>query len=109
MAPPGLINQRYRVVQRLGDGGEATVYLVEDRAAGGERRALKLVGILDPAGRARLAGEFARLCRVAHPHLVAVHDLETVAEDTAELVAGSLFFTADYVEGDDLIAHISRS
>ncbi len=103
-----LINQRYRVLRSLGDGSDAAVFLVKDEAVGGAQRALKRVGTVDPAARDRLAGEFARLCRLSHPNLVAVHRLEEVTEGSGDLPLGSLFLTADYVPGEQLTAFVAR-
>ncbi len=102
-----VVNQRYRIVRRLGRGADSDVFLVHDLA--GERRgrvesdpplrALKLVhggaGADD-----RLAGEFRRLAGLRHDRLVAVRDLERVAAPApAGFAPGTLFFTADYVDG----------
>ena len=77
MAHPRL-NQRYRVVRRLGQGAEGAVFLVEDEASRGVKRALKVVSGLDSALRDRVAGEFRRLTQLEHPRLVRAYDLETV-------------------------------
>src|SRR5690349_6632328 len=91
-----LLNQRYEVVRRVASGSEGTVYFALD---GARKVALKQVRGADPVAQARLAGEFARLARLGHPSLVAVHDLETVVAPVPEFPTGAVFFTADFIEG----------
>jgi len=98
MAHPRL-NQRYRVVRRLGQGADGAVFLVEDEANRGARRALKVVSGLDPAVRDRVAGEFRRLAELEHPRLVRVYDLETVTTTVPGFAPGTVFFTSDFVDG----------
>ncbi len=93
------LNHRYRVVRRLGEGSESAVFLVEDGAHGDARRALKVVTDLEPTLRERLAGEFRRLAGLRHPRLVRVHDLETVTAKAPGFALGTVFFTADFVDG----------
>lgn len=102
MAQRSRINDRYRVIRPLGEGAQAAVFLVEDERAEGARRALKVVTGLDAdnqARRARLAGEFSRLANLSHPRLVGVYDLGVTTTASAGIDAGTVFFTADYVEG----------
>ncbi|HLU40031.1 MAG TPA: serine/threonine-protein kinase, partial [Planctomycetota bacterium] len=67
---------RYRLLQRLGEGGMGVVYLAEQEPLG-RRVALKLIrpDLLHLEGaRARLLREVAVAARLSHPGIVAVHD-----------------------------------
>ncbi len=94
---PERINRRYRLLRRLGGGEDADVHLVADDARRGASVVLKALRVATPAARDRLAGEFSRLATLSHVRLVRVHELDTVRE--GPLAPGTLFFTADHVEG----------
>ncbi len=104
----GFVNDRYRIVRRIGAGADGTVWLVEDSLDDDAPRALKLVADLDRARRARLAAEFSRLARLSHPNLLQVYDLAQVHRATEEIPVGAMFFTAAYAPGDDPVRAIGR-
>lgn len=95
-----LINNRYRVIRLLGQGGMGAVYLVEDTLQENQLVTLKKIraDLLGPAGRnlAQFKYEFAALAQLRHPNLIAVYDFGVVA-DTQEY-----FYTMEYVPGQDL-------
>ncbi|MBI4508958.1 MAG: tetratricopeptide repeat protein [Deltaproteobacteria bacterium] len=84
--------ERYRILERLGEGGLGTVYRAEDLATQ-EIRALKIMP--RAAGRAHLRGEFLALARLHHDNIVRVFDFGTTPE-------GEDFFTMELVRGRDL-------
>ena len=98
---PDLSGTRYRLVRRLGRGGMATVYLVEDTALGREA-ALKVLTDPDPGGRmaARLVAEARLLAGLEHPNLAPVHDVGTLPD-------GRVFYVMKYVRGARLDAWIA--
>jgi transcriptional regulator with GAF, ATPase, and Fis domain len=104
----GLINGRYAIERPLGGGAEGDVFLATDRLRG-EQVALKVIGA-SPRGSdaARLRAEFRRLSRLGHSRLLAVRDLDTVDDAVDGIAAGSLFFTSDYLAGDDLAGFARR-
>jgi Nif-specific regulatory protein len=98
-----LINGRYRVRSRLGEGGMGTVLLAEDTARGGALVALKQVDPANgpPAGKEltdALIREFETLARLRHPNLPLVHDFGHLGGTRG------VFISMEYVEGQDLIA-----
>jgi eukaryotic-like serine/threonine-protein kinase len=99
---PDLTGTRYRLIRRLGSGGMATVYLVEDETLGREA-ALKVLSEPDPSGAlaARLAAEARLLARLEHPSLVPVHDVGTLPD-------GRVYYVMKYVRGERLDAWTAR-
>lgn len=93
MAAP-LVAERYRILDRIGEGGLGVVYRVEDLVAR-EIRALKVMP--RAAGRANLRAEFLALARLEHDNIVRVFDYGLTA-------AGDDYFTMELVDGRDLRA-----
>jgi signal transduction histidine kinase len=89
-----LIVGRYRIVDRLGEGGLGVVYRVEDQAEG-VLRALKVMP--RAKGRAQLRDEFTALAHLRHDNIVRVHDYGVTSR-------GEDWFTMDLVEGRPLLA-----
>jgi serine/threonine protein kinase len=92
-APLGrLVGDRYRLVERLGAGGMATVYRARDEQL--ERDvAVKVIGerhVRDPLFVRRFRSEAQLGARLAHPNIVAVLDAGTQPRDfiVTELVHG---------------------
>ncbi|MGC2196588.1 MAG: serine/threonine-protein kinase [Terriglobales bacterium] len=97
---PDLDGTRYRLVDKLGQGGMGGVFRVEDRAL--ERQvALKVISIADPAGvlSARLLQEARVIARLEHPGIVPVHDAGTLPD-------GRPYYTMKLVQGKRLDEHV---
>jgi serine/threonine protein kinase len=90
-----LVDDRYRIVCALGEGGMGQVYEVE-RVADGRRLALKLIR---ERGATNLLARFAReahiTAQLAHPHLVSIVDVDVTAE-------GVMFIVTELVRGGSL-------
>lgn len=77
MAIDKVFDQRYRVLQPLGAGGSAQVYLAEDQALGRE----VAIKVLDPQAaknvelKKRFVKEGRALAQLAHPNICAVFDV----------------------------------
>ncbi|MGV8040528.1 MAG: serine/threonine-protein kinase [Thermoanaerobaculaceae bacterium] len=83
--------RRWRPIRLLGSGGQADVWLVEDRQLGGLAALKVLRGGLAPESRRRLLREVNLGRDLSHPHLVRVFDLVELDECVAvsmEWVAG---------------------
>ncbi|MBI3268797.1 MAG: sigma 54-interacting transcriptional regulator [Planctomycetes bacterium] len=95
MPPPTLINNRYRTLRAIGEGGMGTVYLVEDQLRDNNIFALKMIrpGLIDATTVEHFKSEFESLTRLHHPALAEVYDFG-IASGTAEY-----FFTQEYVHG----------
>ncbi len=93
---------RYRVIQRLGAGGMATVTLAEDMMLR-RRVALKRVHAGgDARAISRLRREALVGASLSHPNLVSIYDVETRAD-------GDLVIVMEYVAGETLRDAIQRS
>ena len=91
---------RYRVLERLGAGGMATVYLAEDERLG-RKVAVKRLHSHSPEDAALRFEREAKLgASLSHPSLVTVFD--TAADDEGVLIV------MEYVEGENLADLMSR-
>jgi eukaryotic-like serine/threonine-protein kinase len=89
-----LLAGRYRIVEPLGSGGMATVFLCEDERLG-RRVAVKRLHAHSPDEMARRFAREAKLgASLNHPNLVAVYD--TVTDDEGVLIV------MEHVHGDTL-------
>jgi eukaryotic-like serine/threonine-protein kinase len=97
---PDLTGTRYRLVEKLGQGGMGGVYCVEDTEL--ERRvALKVISLPDPDGSwmARLLQEARIIARLEHPGIVPVHDAGVLPD-------GRPYYTMKLVQGKRLDEHV---
>ena len=89
-----LLAGRYRVVERLGSGGMATVFLAEDERLGRKVAVKRLHSDSPEDSSLRFQREAKLGASLSHPNLVTVFD--TVADDEGVLIV------MEYVEGDSL-------
>ena len=96
-----LINNRYRVIRELGQGGMGAVYLVEDTLQDDQAMTLKMIrpDLLDERNLAQFQHEFAALVSLNHPNLVTVHSFDMLADGRG------YFYTMEYVAGENLRDH----
>ncbi len=94
LLPGVLVEDRYRIVRRLGGGGMGVVFEVE-RAHDKRRLALKVMSACSaPEDAARFAREAEIAATLHHPNLVPVVDVG--------IMDGMPFLVMDLVEGGDL-------
>src|SRR3954463_120754 len=95
-----LLAERYRVIERVGSGGMATVLLAEDERLG-RQVAVKRLHAESPEDTARRFRREARLgASLNHPNVVSVYDI--VSDDEGVLIV------MEYVEGETLRDAIER-
>jgi serine/threonine protein kinase len=95
-----LLADRYRVIDRVGSGGMATVLLAEDERLG-RQVAVKRLHAESPEDTARRFRREARLgASLNHPNICAVYDI--VSDDEGVLIV------MEYVEGETLSDAIER-
>jgi serine/threonine-protein kinase len=92
-----VINQRYRILRLLGEGGWGQVYLAE-HVRMGRRDAIKILN-QSISGSADAVGRFQRealnASRIVHPNVVAIYDF-------GETTERMLYIAMEYVEGQTL-------
>jgi serine/threonine-protein kinase len=93
---PDLQGTRYRLVDKLGQGGMGGVYRIEDTVLG-RQVAMKIVTAPDGSGdlSARLLREAKVIAQLEHPGIVPVHDVGTLPD-------GRVFYTMKLVQGQRL-------
>jgi serine/threonine protein kinase/tetratricopeptide (TPR) repeat protein len=94
---PQVFADRFVVHRALGQGGFGSVYHVFDR----ERHvhvALKRLSQQDPAMFVQFKKEFRALAHIAHPNLVALHELFWTDNEC--------FFTMELVEGQSFLSYV---
>lgn len=97
-----VLDGRYRLLQRLGQGGMGTVYLAEHLGLG-QRRAIKFIhhDLTNSTSAVRRFLQEARIVSaLQHPHVVSVFD---VAE-----ADGTAYYVMELLEGEDLRARLRR-
>ncbi|HEY1211043.1 MAG TPA: protein kinase [Terracidiphilus sp.] len=100
LAVGSMVRGKYRIIDKLGQGGMGVVYLAEDIMLG-VRVALKFLSVelsKDPKFIKRFRNEARAAYQLRHPNIVEVTALDQ-AED------GSLFIAMEYVEGVPLNAY----
>jgi GAF domain-containing protein len=98
-----LVDQKYRVDSRIGQGGMGAVFKAWDIRL--ERPvAIKVVRadlIADPGSRMRFRRESQIVARLQHPSIVTVYDYGNLAD-------GAAFLVMEYVPGEDLRHFLRR-
>jgi len=98
-----LLENRYRILSKLGQGGMGTVYVAEHVALG-KRVAVKILKeevSRDPAMAKRFEQEAVAASRIGQENIVDVTDFGRTPE-------GSLYFVMEYLEGRTLADLIQR-
>src|SRR5688572_25589771 len=104
-----IAGSRYRLVTAIGSGGQGDVWAVEDAHSPKAKLVLKAVRGAAGDARAMLAHEFERLAALDHPALPRVRDLGVLANELGPLPAGTVYFTADAIEGVPLLEAVASA
>jgi serine/threonine-protein kinase len=101
LAPGELVDDRYRVVRKLGAGAMGEVFEVE-RTTDRQRFALKVLsGASDAAALARFAREAHLAAQVTSPHVVRVFDIDFAS-------SGFMYIVMEKVDGATLKERAAR-
>jgi serine/threonine-protein kinase len=99
------LDDRYRIVRKIGEGGMSFVYLAEDARGSGERYAVKvLMPTLskDENAMARLRREAELGSRLEHPNICHIVGL-------GDTPRGQVYITMPFIEGEVLSDHTHRA
>ncbi|MCA9227071.1 MAG: serine/threonine protein kinase [Planctomycetales bacterium] len=101
-----IINDRYRILDRIGEGGGGTVYRAADLRHDSEEIAIKVLLLHDIDGDQkalrRFINEVALVQQLSHPNIIEVYELSRTA-------LGQHFLTMQYVAGGTVRDHIKES
>lgn len=95
-----LIAGRYKLIDRLGQGGMGSVFQAEQIAPARRTVAVKLIkpGFHTKSMLARFESEWQALARMDHPHIARMYDAGTIETDSAEKIARP-FFVMEFIDG----------
>ncbi|APR08459.1 Stk1 family PASTA domain-containing Ser/Thr kinase [Lentilactobacillus parabuchneri] len=95
-----VLNGRYEIIGRLGEGGMADVYLAEDLILK-RKVAVKLLRLDfrdNPKAKKRFQHEAMAATQLDNPHIVGIYDVDEVE--------GMQYLVMEYVDGEDLKKYI---
>ncbi|MDH5104341.1 Stk1 family PASTA domain-containing Ser/Thr kinase [Lentilactobacillus diolivorans] len=95
-----VLNGRYEIINRLGEGGMADVYLAEDLILK-RKVAVKLLRLDfrdNPKAKKRFQHEAMAATELDNPHIVGIYDVDEVE--------GMQYLVMEYVDGEDLKQYI---
>lgn len=101
----GMINGRYEIVRKLGEGGSGEVYLAHDKTAD-SNIAIKILNSTRSVDEVNIRKEFEILRRFEHPNLMRVFEFGKVSEssDTLQLL-DRYYYTMEYLDGCDAMQY----
>ncbi|MBM4049633.1 MAG: hypothetical protein FJ279_31445, partial [Planctomycetes bacterium] len=100
-----IIDGRYRILRRLGQGGMGAVFLAEDLLRGHRRVALKTIKpeMMTAEVVDFFKHEFHVMTRLSHPNLAEVYDFgSTRGSGGSPAVEGQYYFTLEFISGTNL-------
>ncbi len=102
MSPSGLLDDRYRLLERIGGGGMAEVYLAEDVLLARQVavKVLRSQFTSDEEFVARFRQEARAAARLSHPNIVSIYDVGCEAD--------THYIVMEYVPGETLKECIKR-
>jgi tetratricopeptide (TPR) repeat protein len=105
-----VINFRYDILDKLGQGGSGEVFLVADTVRGIHvaLKALHSEGAAGAEAAQTFRNEVAALLSLAHPNLVRLYDVGTIWDAEPSSLRGRRFLTMELVRGSDSLTWLSN-
>ncbi|MBI3765785.1 MAG: protein kinase, partial [Ignavibacteriales bacterium] len=100
-----MINFRYYIIKKLGEGGNGEVYLVDDRLKNCQR-AMKVLSSSRHLDEDMIRKEFSVLSGLFHPHLIRVFDFGVVRQSDEQQFLHRHFYTMEYLEGTNALEYV---
>ena len=107
-----MINHRYTILSKIGEGGSGEVFLVEDSLKHHWKQAMKILHSSAAAHAGediQFQNEVASLLHLQHPGLVRMLDFGLVRASSVPSLLQRRFFTTEYVEGGDILHTIGAT
>jgi serine/threonine protein kinase len=98
-----LLDNRYKIIKLLGQGGMGKVYLVQDERLHDQQIALKLLSreyVKDERAKERFLREVVLARKISHSNIARTHDIGECPE--------GLYLTMEYLEGQSLKQIVAR-
>ena len=102
-----MINHRYKILRKLGEGGSGEVYLVEDTLREKRRVAMKVLRASDQTGgddEQSFRAEVSTLLQLNHPNLIQVFDYGMIRKVDRTDLGNRRYYTMEFIEGTDALA-----
>jgi tetratricopeptide (TPR) repeat protein len=107
-----MINYRYRIVEKLGEGGSGEVFQVEDTLKKNQLLAMKILHSAEKIGSAgdeAFRNEVSQLIKLSHPNLVRIFDFGIVRHAQEDFLLQRRFFTMEFVKGVDALQWVTSN
>ncbi len=99
-----MINFRYEIIQKLGEGGSGEVFLVEDTLRNNQQMALKVLHSAEKVGAESdeaFRNEVSALSSLTHPNLIRIFDFGIIREAEPSVLEQRRFFTMELIRGKE--------
>ena len=105
-----MINYRYNILEKLGEGGSGEVFLAEDARRKNLRVAIKILHAVEKSGTdadEAFHNEVSALVNLSHPNLVRIFDFGSIRHAEPSSLQQRRFFTMEFIRGADSLEWIS--
>lgn len=102
-----MINRRYSVKKKLGQG-RSSVYLCEDSEQAGKKFALKILSANTSVEEQKIfKDEFQTIQKLDHPNIIQAYERGTVVEvsENEPFSVGSKYLAMEYFDGNELLSY----
>ena len=106
-----MINYRYDICKKLGEGGSGEVFLAEDALFNKRQCAIKVLHDDGQAGdeaAAAFRNEVSVLLQLEHPNLVRILDFGMIRSADPSSLQGRRFLAMEFVQGSDSLEWLSK-
>ncbi len=105
-----MINYRYSILEKIGEGGSGEVFLAEDTRQANQQVAIKILHPFEKSGteaNEAFHNEVSALVNLSHPNLVRIFDFGTIRHAEEPSLQQRRYFTMEVIRGADALAWVS--